>query len=1100
MKKGSGEGKEPLPPSWAVSQSPLCWTGVNYKEELSKSSLELLTSGKYGIKAIGNQKWLMQNGWIKTKGWRDATGSKVSPEAKNGRLALSEFLLKRREMIMERKRDERRRLNLNTPLALKSDASQASSLPNTSLTPLASQPTQEAATPAHKKRKQGKKKESSSTPSMLPIQPIWGWNDLPQEVCIRILMLLDIKSLFSANKISKRERSLLDEHNHIWKTVAVRQWNLFVQEIGYYGSVRERCSRFSDPDISSSTPSDAMVHIASDRRLWQETILPGSWPQYAASLLFLMERTKFSLPSFSTPSNLPSSSITSRVLSARENHLLESEEEVKVKTAPLARSNGASSAISLRNSASMAPPVDFEDRELDKRLSRSEKRTSVMGTPSSSRSLPLASSSSSSSLGHQSTSKSSLSAMLQRMKMAAKEESLPNGRGVKIDVIERVLIGYDTKTGSSAIISPRSTNHKERKSNRQNTSARDDPYEYRHYLLGSVVAKVCLDSPSDLMEVERNEELDWNSSMPSSISSEEFGQAKQNSSYWRPIPLIFGWNDPELEEYIANNEEGNREQDLDRVEERAAIGTGRGVRRRNGGEMAQDHHREEGNQGGVDQTGGEGGGGDPTANARRRTIDIEDQVRDEVIRRERAIARRAMDYDLADNDEDFSDDEELANDALFTQRAMERIRRREGAGGGIAHGNGNANITGGARAANVDHNEDHDQGMAADDGEDNEDIHPSHPLLLLNRTISTYRRLNKTLPMLLWQLPLNTRRETCAILRDLYFHPCVNLPLFASSRAVTSIPPLFTPFHLARYRLHSEEDSSQHASSIFAPRSFAPPILLNARIFRKGDPIHSESKEKGSPKVSKMTPSSSSKTQIPSSISSSSSSPSPSLSPPSKSKSKKASHHQPAEASPPSILASPKSRPSSKTKFQCRLDIWASPQFSFSSATISVPIPFQPRKVIVSHGSHKIISLKEENERASKLQEGKSSKHSSPPSPSPSRPSSPPPTLSPELVLEWKLPKRISGFCSLVASFTISSPEEHGMDPSWQPEELSSQPIAMRYTIENGSLSNFKIRYVMQLKSTAPDTPYQPLPCTIRHVIVGEQLYRRWPEEFEMKA
>jgi hypothetical protein len=74
------------------------------------------------------------------------------------------------------------------------------------------------------------------------------------------------------------------------------------------------------------------------------------------------------------------------------------------------------------------------------------------------------------------------------------------------------------------------------------------------------------------------------------------------------------------------------------------------------------------------------------------------------------------------------------------------------------------------------------------------------------------------------------------------------------------------------------------------------------------------------------------------------------------------------------------------------------------------------------------------------------------------------------------------------------------MDPSWQPEELSSQPIAMRYTIENGSLSNFKIRYVMQLKSTAPDTPYQPLPCTIRHVIVGEQLYRRWPEEFEMKA
>ena len=81
-------------------------------------------------------------------------------------------------------------------------------------------------------------------------------------------------------------------------------------------------------------------------------------------------------------------------------------------------------------------------------------------------------------------------------------------------------------------------------------------------------------------------------------------------------------------------------------------------------------------------------------------------------------------------------------------------------------------------------------------------------------------------------------------LDDIYFHPSVHLPLYASKQIISSIPPIHTPFQLLRYRVQADAESSlgstpsssssSSSSTSSTPSSssssFAPPVLVHAQV------------------------------------------------------------------------------------------------------------------------------------------------------------------------------------------------------------------------------------------------------------------------------
>lgn len=1081
-----------------MSQSQLCWTGVKSGEELSASVIDLLCSGRYGFKLPGGRKGPNFHLFLKSAPLRSSLPPKRSKSDSSECLSTSQFILRRREMIMERKRLEKKDPSLSagsgavaSPLILPSPRS-------AQITPRKTK----------KKSKRSLKEDESSNLDISLAASVVQWNHLPTEVHVRILEYLQVEDLFRMGRVSRHERGLLDDFPRIWKTVYMTRWRQFSREMGYYRSKTERGEYGECEEYSSPFPSDALMHIYRDGRIWQEIIGMGMWPQYACSLLTLIKNSQFG--------NRHVSSGHIAAVSRERANSREHGSEVKKKLGERARMESQENLSISRESpspfASSVSSPQLLSRKSSKKVGRQDNPTTPRkGTNASSRdtaaspttSTPrksltlngadsegietilldeaasvggidaiggiprresanqlLGSRHSSVNINSVQHAQNAIQEYLESIKHQSDVSSLSktNGRGVQIEIIERVLVGYEredagegkregtanlSKASSSSQSSSNASNpskslRSSKSSHSESTPATSSaptssasslpsPQPHYHYLLGSIIATVCLDTLADLeddysLEEEKRERKQLRSSLAlsnsaisgisassslSSVSplntprSSTHARANSNDSSYRvskrPIPLLFGWNDPELED----DDGSSQEDDLEASDDEEG-----------NDEVGHDRHpvsqpRRQRQQ--------------PQTEADRRNLEQEAQRR-----RVTAIRRAFREHNrnaqlhfppLEMDDQDDHHHEANRQDE-GPRRAGHRQRNPHDAAPRVTpqdapHPN---------QPNQRDHDSDDDDGGAErEHGAEGRAPH-NRPLTILNRTIETYRRLQKPLPMLLWQMPLGLHRNMCARLEDLYFHSSVNLALFSSSRAVTFIPPLFTPFHLARYRLNAS--SGQEKMGRKVNNAFHPPVLMNAQIIRS-------KKKKESP------------------------------------------------------------------KFKVKVAVWMDEAFSFSSLQVAFPLPFplpKTHNVMVTHGTHRLIPFL----GTSDAQSTNGFSHASSPSSHPGHTATPTKKDKKEAqeegnLVEWTVPKGTSGFICFRASFSYPSPLP---SPDWSPEQLTNLPIALRYSIDNGTLSNLKVRYVMQLKPVSADIPYQPLPCSVKQTIVGEQLYQSWPVEF----
>jgi hypothetical protein len=913
---------EPLPPSWAISQSSLCWTGVHYDDEVSKDSLDLLYIGKSGTKRLGERRKMGEVGSDFISNLRRSNSIKQVKSDDNGCLSLSEFLLRRKEIIMERKKEEKRRKVIE---ASTSNETEPSSKNGLSMNDSGSRDKKydKDIERGGGKRKSNEKLKQIGKPSPSRSNGrksrIHQWNTMSQEVMVHIFKNLEVKDLFRLSMVSKRERNILDEDGRIWKHVALSQWNKFARN-GYRivdseinsnlianGGVNIRKEDFLEKD-EISTP-DSIIHISRDGRMWKEVVGIGIWPQFALSLAVLMDRMCF----------YPTSSISHQSLTILVKSMDPIADNVKRE-------------------------VDVGDSEKERRREKKLKKTfypdqssnTFLSDVTTSYQHPISSlkASSSNEEGEEKEFDSERASNGDKPMVSSSSSSnlLSNERrGVKVVVLERVRVEERKNIDGSLIQS--------------------------HYLIGSVNVIAHLEdedmeenmedlgvkgsgegklkmsgssSTSNLASSSNNLGIRSSSSLLSVRTSSP--SLKVNMRSRRPFPLLFGWNDPELE-----NKEDLEEDDG--VQDGNVIG-----RRRRRRQRLNEENEENRGFGPLN----------PLHGAHQPLADINDE-----------------------------DGDEEAN--------RREIMRLAGEGYGR-------------------------QGQHL----------PHHSHDVINRTIAAYERFKIPIPALFFQMPPRSA-SPCLRLDDLYFHPIVNLPLFASNRAVTFIPPISTPFQLARFRLnaHHGEGKQEKQENPSSPshHSFSPPILINASVSIK-------SGQSMDYKI--LSPSTFQKKSSKSTSASSSSS-------------------------------------ISIKKYKISISLWISSEWDFSSTQVAFPImitsnspsssrsssPKQP-KVIISQGSYKFISGGGNNGGS---------------------------------VMVWKLPKRSSGFVSLNATFSLpSSSNDHLFNPAM----LYQQPLSLRYSIENGSLSNFKARYVMQLRSSSPS----PLPCSIRNIIIGEHLYKTWPNEF----